>query len=174
MFTGAPLLDFVIGMSLILSYFFCKHVGEGLTGRIGRKRYVIRQLVIWLAWILLIPLVVLPSLALFKANPSVGATGMLIILPVLLIPGSLFILWFTITTDVKRLHDMNRGGGWYIIIYGLMLLGAGLDVMMLQRGVHLNLAAVSVFVISRLVLILVPGSKGNNQYGYNHDKNYLF
>jgi uncharacterized membrane protein YhaH (DUF805 family) len=171
MFTGDAFLDFVIGISLILSYFFCKHVGEGLTGRIGRKRFLVRQFVIILAWVLLIPLAILPVMGILAVNPTMAVK---IILPVILIPTSCFITWFTITTDVKRLHDMNMSGAWFYFLQGMIIVGGGLDIMMLQSGMRMNVAGLAAFVLTRLFLLIVPGTKDHNRFGHNHDKNYLF
>lgn len=178
MFTGDALLDFVIGMSLILAYFICRHVGEGFAGRIGRRRFLIRQIIMLIAPLVLIPVVFIPVWGTLIVSPSFALK---IILPLLIIPTACFIGWFNITTDVRRLHDMNLQGGWFFFLQGIVLVGVILDILMVKNGIGIqvsnmqfNIAAGLAFVFTRLFLLLVPGSQGGNRFGYNHDRHYIF
>jgi uncharacterized membrane protein YhaH (DUF805 family) len=171
MFTGDAFLDFVIGMSLILSYFICRFVGEGLAGRIGRKRFVIRQFVIIFALALFIPFATLSIAEIVKPY---AIFALKIILPAIIIPTACFIAWFVVTTDIKRLHDMNLDAKWFFILYILVIAAVGVMALVSRGATELLITLGAAFVMLRLFFMVIPGTKDSNRFGYNHDKKYIF
>lgn len=161
---STPTMIKIIGMAVVItSYFLCKYVGETLTGRIGRRRFIVRQFVIILFSVLLGVIG-----AVFKK--SIVNTAMIrledYIIIYFMLCALIFSWWFIITTDVKRLHDMNVHGIWLVIFYGTLVACA---VFLPQAP----LIGAAIYFIPRLLLCVIPGSKDVNKYGYNHDKNYI-
>jgi uncharacterized membrane protein YhaH (DUF805 family) len=135
-----------VSMSLSEIYF-------SLNGRINRKTY-------WLNYVL----------------ASIGFFIVLTLLAVLLqeVGAILFLIamipfiWASIAVSVKRLHDVNLSGWWYLfpvipnIIAQLMLFSGS------SEGLHLLFSGIAGLANLALLILngFIPGTKGRNDYGY--------
>ncbi len=145
----------IIAFIIMFSWFINRYIGEDLTGRIGRRRYVIRHFIFVAALAILF---LLKNMFIHDIEKADVVEWFMI---VSILTATSFTAWFILTTDVKRLHDFNVKGRWLILIYLLYVPFLGATVML------------GSFAITRVLLSLIPGSKTNNNYGYNHDKNYI-
>lgn len=156
-------IKIVIALSLFTSFYLCKHVGEVMAGRIGRRRYITRQVIIFAVFSLL------SMGGMMGIKPMLHGEDTTIQAYIILyffLCAMIFVLWFLLTSDVKRLHDVNLHGAFAVFLYASLLLAVQFkDTPVIMAGVYLA---------PRLLFCVLPGSKKVNKYGHNHDKNYIF
>ena len=130
----------------------------GFQGRIGRKAYLIRKIVLYAVLVIVYALPLTMILKYLQANHPSGLPGsqfpsqlfyLLAIFGVVVILGSAII---DIMLDVRRFHDFGLSG-WCVL--GWMLLTA---VVVTLLGELLGL-------IVQVSPFLIPGAKGPNEYG---------
>ena len=123
-------------------------------GRIGRLRYLAYS------W----PAMALSGLGILAAVIIPKARGMTephepMLLPVAIAVVLVLWLWTMLRLMALRLHDVNRSAKWIIALLLLPGLGAAIS------GPQVAPAYASIFWIVSLLLILVPGSESDNDYG---------
>lgn len=123
--------------------------GASLHGRIGRVRCMARSMAS-----------LLPVLAgAVVGGLLMAVTKSMTIMGILMLVGGVFTLWLSLRTWVHRLHDLNLTGKW-------VLLSIVLPPAMALTGSPIAAGIVSVlFWIGSLLLLLIPGNKGDNNYG---------
>ncbi|HEY1773963.1 MAG TPA: DUF805 domain-containing protein [Gammaproteobacteria bacterium] len=129
------------------------------SSRIGRLRYLAYPIGLFL---MLIPVFLVAAL-LFPLH--LGLLGALIV-----IAAEIFALVMGVVFMIRRLHDIDRSG-WWALIYGALLVWS---FVVMFRGI-LNhplepqplssLIPSLLSLIYFLVLVLVPGSRGENRFG---------
>jgi len=114
-------------------------------GRLGRKRFIlsfIAMLISVFVWVLLM-------FGLFSISTN---TFMLVIVFSVLAP----VVLFSISIHVRRLHDLNKSGWWYLLIW--IIASAG------NRMEQFNpLDLISIIIL--LYLCAKKGTDGENKYG---------
>lgn len=125
------------------------------SGRLNRLAYFLRYLVS-----LAIFLVVLFVCAFLIA--ALGPLGMIFSIPIIVV--CVVFIVVSISLTVRRLHDMNFSGWWYLVILGLGLISGGVE------GVQGNPSAISMIInlislVISLVILFYPGTKGPNRFG---------
>ncbi len=98
-----------------------------LKGRLSLKQY-------WLFWIIPFSVIFLVLYYLDKQGYSLGTNTIK--------ATNILIIWPFIATSVKRLHDMNKSGWWFL----------------------LNLIPFIGNILIGLILCLIPGTRGQNEY----------
>lgn len=118
-----------------------------LRGRIGRLRYLA------FSW----PVIVLSGLLGIVAAiivPQHKTPGM-----VLLVLAGVFCFWMPLRLMALRMHDVNQSSKWLLALLLLPGVGAVLG------GAHLATLCAGLFWIVWLLLVVFPGSEGDNDYG---------
>ncbi len=135
-----------------------------LGGRIGRWRFFLYSLVLW---IIIIPVVSL--LAIPAVNNARHPTGAAVIAVVAI---GAFWMWAFFALVVKRLHDLDKSGWHYLWMFLLPgLLSSGFSIHWTgsssgQWSIGYWYSTGIVPLIATLYLILGRGSDGRNKYGY--------
>jgi uncharacterized membrane protein YhaH (DUF805 family) len=125
--------------------------GLSTQGRIGRLRYLAYY---WPAMGLIVVAGIIA--AILMASMVDGGIGGLI---ALIIPLAILLLWMSIRITALRLHDMNKSGKWIFLPIFIIAAAAA------SRSPHLIKAAVAVYWIMYVGLMLWPGSQSDNDYG---------
>jgi uncharacterized membrane protein YhaH (DUF805 family) len=122
-------------------------IGFSLNGRIGRLRYLAFS---WPATGLGCLLAVLAALA----NPMQKPGGLVL----LILVGGMW-LWIPLRLMALRLHDLNRSAKW---LPALMFLPG---VLFVAGSPGMGMICASLFWLMTLLLFVLPGSAGHNDYG---------
>jgi uncharacterized membrane protein YhaH (DUF805 family) len=135
-----------VAMSLTQIYF-------SFSGRINRKTY-------WLNYVLMVMGIAFLLGLMAAVLPTVGS----ILILILIIP----FIWCSIAVSVKRLHDINLSGLWYllpvafnIIAQFVAFFGNSNTVAFIFVGLS-GLSNLALFILNGFI----PGTKGPNNYGY--------
>lgn len=127
-----------------------------LTGRLGRLRYLAYS------WpVMLMTGLAIMAALLIPAMHGTGSTGFRPGIGTMVLMVVILVLWFYLSLRLMalRLHDLNRSSKWLL---ALMILPA---VLALLGAVKLAALSGGLFWIMSLLLIFLPGSDGDNDYG---------
>jgi uncharacterized membrane protein YhaH (DUF805 family) len=127
-----------------------------LTGRLGRLRYLAYS------WpVMLITGLAIMAAVLIPALHRTGSTGFSPGIGTMVLMVVVLVLWFYLSLRLMalRLHDLNRSSKWLL---ALMILPAVFGVL---GAVKLAALSGGLFWIMSLLLILWPGTDGDNDYG---------
>jgi uncharacterized membrane protein YhaH (DUF805 family) len=122
-----------------------------LQGRIGRLRYLAFMWpTVALSGVAIATAIVAP---LFKQPPGIGMIVLIILVGILW-------FWMSLRSMALRLHDINRSAKWLLALFVLQGLcaafGGGPKMMAICGGL---------FWVLGLLLIVLPGSEGDNDFG---------
>ena len=147
-------ISFPIACILIPSIYICVQIYYkgfkalfSVKGRASRKTY-------WTWWIFIFPLFFLYSLIysyigeIFAYTEIMGINPFVLLIPFVIISCIILIFIFVpfICVQIRRLHDMNLSGLWYIIL-------------------HIMQHSPILIVVKWMFLGCVPGTKAENKYG---------
>ncbi len=118
-------------------------ISLSMNGRIGRLRYLAYS------W----PLIVLSGLGMVAAVIHNKLAIML------MIPVGVLWFWVSLRLMALRLHDVNRSAKWVLAL--VLLPGAGFA----AGGPQIGTICAAIFWILALLLIVLPGSESDNDYG---------
>lgn len=117
-------------------------------GRINRRRFIVTV-------VLLALYLCLPYFLIIRTGLSLS-----LILFTLLIPFT----WVGLATAIKRCHDMESSGWWLLIPMTVSFLDSYISGI--SEFVHLDiLYAILLWALFLSVLVIRPGTKGDNKYG---------
>ena len=138
----------------------------GFTGRINRGKYWLALVLYTAAWIAFAVVAIKLLRVLDKDDPFDFLGGGL----ALWVSGlslALMVLWSSLATGVKRLHDRDKSGWWILLFwFGPSLLG-GSNQTMEDSPVSLVLALIGlgIAIWGFVELGCLRGTRGPNQYG---------
>ena len=127
-----------------------------LTGRLGRLRYLAYS------WpVMLITGLAIMAAVLIPALHRTGSTGFTPGIGSMVLMVVVLVLWFYLSLRLTalRLHDLNRSSKWLL---ALLILPAVFGVL---GAVKLAALSGGLFWIMSLLLIVLPGTDGDNDYG---------
>jgi uncharacterized membrane protein YhaH (DUF805 family) len=137
-------------------------------GRIGRAQFIARTVLIWVAWGVLLTLVLSPLS--FGVRSEKPATAAVIVAVVFFGLAALVFFWVISMQAAKRLHDFNHSGAW--VFLGLIMVAWAGRLTSTATGSHPNdttllLGGLGLFalLVFGLILTLVPGNMGANRFG---------
>lgn len=121
-------------------------------GRINRSTY-------WLKYFLPVIGVAILFVAILFVLPTLTAVlGLILLIPY---------IWATIAVSVKRLHDINLSGWWYVylavipgVVSGIASFSGSLSVAMIFSSLS-TITGLGLFIMNGFI----PGTKGQNNYG---------
>jgi uncharacterized membrane protein YhaH (DUF805 family) len=123
-------------------------ISLSLQGRIGRLRYLA------FSW---------PNMALSGVGMAAAVLGILHKqspnIPLLILVGVLW-FWLSLRLMALRLHDVNRSAKWLLALVLLPAVSAAL-----HGGPQMVAICSGLFWVVALLLIVLPGSEGDNDYG---------
>ena len=122
-------------------------VSLSLRGRIGRLRYLA------FSWPTLVLSGLLMMLAVLPNPAHQSPTIMLVVLFCVLW------IWVSLRLMALRMHDLNQSAKWLLVL--LLLPGAAFAVGKPQMGMMFA----GLFWVVALLLLVLPGSEGDNEYG---------
>lgn len=131
-------------------------ISLSLTGRLGRLRYLAYS------WpVMLISALAIAAAVIIPSMHRAGSTGFSPGVGTIVLMVVVMVLWFYLSLRLMalRLHDLNRSSKWLLAL--LVLPGACAVV----GAVKLAALCGGLFWIMALLLILVPGTDGDNDYG---------
>ena len=124
------------------------------TGRSRRKEY----------WFYVLMLIVI-GVVIGVVERALGLTGMVGPYGPLSLLFGLATFVPSLAVGIRRLHDTNRSGWWLLIGYGPLLISLCLTYLgSLSLGMIFSVIALVGFIVL-LVLMVLEGTKGPNQYG---------
>lgn len=127
------------------------------SGRLNRIRFFLRMLFIRVAGALIIAGLVFVGLLL-------GLFGFVVIGFAIVV--SVAVVIADISLTVRRLHDLNLSGFWYLGLIGLGLVSGFLEGMYeTETPLFLIIIINITLFIATLLLIFWPGTKGPNRFG---------
>lgn len=138
-------VDYYTELSLSQIYF-------SFEGRINRSTY-------WLKYFLpVIGVSILLVILLFAVPALTAVLGLILIIPY---------IWATIAVSIKRLHDINLSGWWYMylavipgVVSGIASFSGSFSVAMIFSSLS-TITGIALFIMNGFV----PGTKGQNNYG---------
>ena len=126
-------------------------------GRLNRLRYLKRNLVLLLVWLLSNVLIAL-IFGDYMGNLSRTGTGLVSVISVVM-------LFPTYCLDVRRLHDMDKDSTIAKICFVLSLVAIFIADDDPFNPSSMGLILSLVFCLIALYMLFVPGTKGANKYG---------
>jgi uncharacterized membrane protein YhaH (DUF805 family) len=138
----------------------------GFGGRINRAKYWLALVLYTVAWLIFAAVAIKLLRVLDKDDPFDFLGGGL----ALWITGlslALMVLWSSLATGVKRLHDRDKSGWWILLFWFApgVLSGAARTAIHGGAGVLLTLASFAIGVWAIIELGFLPGTRGANFYG---------
>lgn len=125
----------------------------------------------FLFWLVMLVIICLPVSSLLQ---SAGQGNMLALLAQQIL--SIIICWFDCALIARRLHDFDWSGWWaLLVVLGLpFLIIIGIFVVLFTRTISFSFVMgvfVVIYAILNLVLMIIPGTPGENRFG-TCDKHY--
>ena len=131
-------------------------------GRIGRLQYLGYHCVAYVLLLLaLLAAFVIYSItaALNTALPGAEMVGIAVIIIGMIGAFGAYI-WSSVCISIKRLHDLDMPGWWYLGLWLLSVAGAVVQ----QDSPGLGLLCSLVALVGYVLLMVLPGTKGNNRF----------
>jgi len=127
-----------------------------VTGRIGRLRYLA------FSWATILPMLAVVGLIVLFGGVSALAPSSMGPASILLVAVALIAyFWTSLRVMVLRLHDLNRSGKWVLGLFGVSCIVGAIGGVNSLNGIVIR----TLIWIGALLLMLFPGSRGENDYG---------
>ena len=131
-------------------------------GRIGRLQYIGYHCVAYVLLLLaLLAAFVIYSVtaALNTALPGAEMVGIAVIIIGMIGAFGTYI-WSSVCISIKRLHDLDMPGWWYLALWLLGMAGAAIQVQNPGLSAVCSLTA----LVGYILLMVLPGTKGPNRF----------
>lgn len=128
------------------------------SGRARRREY----------WLFVLFTAIINSAINFMTLAVKDSTPLTVVISIISIVWGLYTLISSIAITVRRLHDTNRSGWWYLLaivfIFAMVIFAA------LQLNSSSNILLILTFLclagfLAFIVFLFLPGTKGENDYG---------
>lgn len=143
----------------------------GYEGRIARLQYIGYHMVAYVLLLLaMAAALVIYSMfaALNTALPGAEMVG--IAIAIVGITGTLAVyIWSSVCISIKRLHDLDMPGWWYLGLWLLSVAGAVVQQDNPGLGALCSLAA----LVGYILLMVLPGTKGRNRFDRVEDSYHI-
>jgi uncharacterized membrane protein YhaH (DUF805 family) len=138
----------------------------GFDGRFNRAKYWL-AVALYTAVSLGFAFFAIDTLRLLDKDSSFEFLGGGLVLWITGLSLALMVLWSSLATGVKRLHDRDKSGWWILLflLAPIVLSGAARTAIHGGAGVLLTLASFAIGVWAIIELGFLPGTRGANLYG---------